>query len=412
MSGYDGRGTQFPLVIPRGADIAFTLTVTDSGGAPVDVSAATIAGELYNAAGGVVDTLSAVVSGAGSNVVTLSLTDTETAALVGVTRWTLWVTRGGDKRPWLAGLVKVVPGSSPTTTTSGNTTLKVDTDVNVAVSVAVVGGSGGGGAVDSVNGQTGVVVLDADDIDDTATTHKFATSAQLDKVDAISTFGASLVDDVDAAAARTTLGLGTAATTDASAYQPADADLTALAGIAGVQGDIIVRGASGWERLPKSSTATDVLTAGASQPAWAAAAAGGAATWFVNLDPVAPTSHTNWSTLDHSSNHYRFLAAQSGGAVGDLLSWTRHLDAGTWTFRLLFTGSTNRPIVDVKIDGSVVGTIDLYTPTTNTRTVADVAGITVTSSGTKTIVLEVTGKNVSSSNFFGLVADANMIRTA
>ena len=37
----------------------------------------------------------------------------------------------------------------------------------------------GGAAVDSVNTQTGDVVLDADDIDDTSTTHKFATSVQL-----------------------------------------------------------------------------------------------------------------------------------------------------------------------------------------------------------------------------------------
>lgn len=34
-------------------------------------------------------------------------------------------------------------------------------------------------AVDSVNGSTGAVVLDADDIDDTSTTHKFATAVQL-----------------------------------------------------------------------------------------------------------------------------------------------------------------------------------------------------------------------------------------
>jgi len=38
-------------------------------------------------------------------------------------------------------------------------------------------GSSGGGSVDSVNGQTGVVVLDADDISDTSTTNKFVTSA-------------------------------------------------------------------------------------------------------------------------------------------------------------------------------------------------------------------------------------------
>lgn len=39
--------------------------------------------------------------------------------------------------------------------------------------------AGGSGAVDSVNGQTGVVVLDADDIDDTSTTHKYVTSSDL-----------------------------------------------------------------------------------------------------------------------------------------------------------------------------------------------------------------------------------------
>jgi len=42
--------------------------------------------------------------------------------------------------------------------------------------------TGGGGAVDSVNGQTGTVVLDADDIDDTSTTNKFATAAQLAQI--------------------------------------------------------------------------------------------------------------------------------------------------------------------------------------------------------------------------------------
>ena len=40
---------------------------------------------------------------------------------------------------------------------------------------------GGGGAVDSVNTQVGVVVLDADDISDATTTNKFATQAELDK---------------------------------------------------------------------------------------------------------------------------------------------------------------------------------------------------------------------------------------
>lgn len=47
------------------------------------------------------------------------------------------------------------------------------------LAVLETGESGGGGAVDSVNGETGTVVLDADDIDDATTAHKFATAAQL-----------------------------------------------------------------------------------------------------------------------------------------------------------------------------------------------------------------------------------------
>lgn len=44
-------------------------------------------------------------------------------------------------------------------------------------------------------------------------------------------FGLSLLDDADATAARTTLGLGTAATSDTTAFQPADSELTAIAGL-------------------------------------------------------------------------------------------------------------------------------------------------------------------------------------
>jgi hypothetical protein len=43
----------------------------------------------------------------------------------------------------------------------------------------------GGGAVDSVNTQTGAVVLDADDIDDSSTSHKFVSQTEMDKLDHI-----------------------------------------------------------------------------------------------------------------------------------------------------------------------------------------------------------------------------------
>ena len=59
----------------------------------------------------------------------------------------------------------------------------------------------------------------------------YYTSASAGAMTALTSFGRSLIDDVDAAAARTTLGLGTAATSAATAFQAADATLTALAGV-------------------------------------------------------------------------------------------------------------------------------------------------------------------------------------
>jgi hypothetical protein len=66
---------------------------------------------------------------------------------------------------------------------------------------------GGGGAVDSVNGQTGVVVLDADDIDDSTTTNKFTTQAEIDKLAGIEA-GADVTD-----AANVTTALGSISVT-------------------------------------------------------------------------------------------------------------------------------------------------------------------------------------------------------
>lgn len=90
--------------------------------------------------------------------------------------------------------------------------------------------------------------------------------ADLTSIAALSTtaFGRGLLDDADASAGRTSLGV--AIGTDVQAY---DADLAAFAGISAVQGDIIYHNGTQWTRLAKG-TAGQVLemNAGATAPEW------------------------------------------------------------------------------------------------------------------------------------------------
>lgn len=69
----------------------------------------------------------------------------------------------------------------------------------------------------SVNGQTGVVVLNADDIDDSATSNKFASAAQLAKIDFI-----TVTQAVDLDALETDVAANTAARHDALTLNSGD----------------------------------------------------------------------------------------------------------------------------------------------------------------------------------------------
>lgn len=76
------------------------------------------------------------------------------------------------------------------------------------------------GNLDALAGQTG----EADKV-------SYWTAAATLALATLTAFGRSLIAAADAAGVRTLLGLGTAATTDASAYQASDAELSAIAGL-------------------------------------------------------------------------------------------------------------------------------------------------------------------------------------
>jgi hypothetical protein len=93
------------------------------------------------------------------------------------------MSQGGTNTNVVKALIAEALANSPTggiQTIVAGTGITVDNTDPANPIVSATGG--GGGAVDSVNGQTGVVVLDADDIDDTSTTHKFTTAADISKL--------------------------------------------------------------------------------------------------------------------------------------------------------------------------------------------------------------------------------------
>jgi hypothetical protein len=117
----------------------------------------------------------------------------------------------GKQKVWLNGDHIWHKGTFDAFNDNGTNITIDDNGEDILITINEAGGSSGGGAVDSVNGQTGVVVLDADDIDDTSTTHKFVTSTDITKLSNLSgtnTGDAPLTNGSGTTASGTSVNLG------------------------------------------------------------------------------------------------------------------------------------------------------------------------------------------------------------
>lgn len=135
----------------------------------------------------------------------------------------------------------------------------------------------------------------------------YYTSSSAASMTAITAFGRSLIDDVDAAAARSTLGLGTAATQNSTAFQAADATLTALAGVTTSANKLA------YFTGVDTAAATDITTAG--REILSTATSGSSGQVLTSSGGGAPT----WTTVSGGGG--------GGGAV-DVQAYTAD---GTWT---------------------------------------------------------------------------------
>lgn len=220
--------------------------------------------------------------------------------------------------------------------------------------VVTISGAGSG-AVDSVNGETGVVVLTTDDISDTAQTNKWATAAEKTKLGHISVTQAVDLDTMES---------------DIASKQAGDADLTAIAALTPSNDDFIQRKAGAWTNRTVAQVKTDlgVVGSGLQLPTYVVAASGGDYTDIQSaLDAAAANypsgctiyladdSYTVTSTLQFKSSGVEIIGNGSGTIIncnGATVTTLFSSNADTYqrnALRNLYLNQTNATVQGVAI---------------------------------------------------------------
>jgi hypothetical protein len=122
-----------------------------------------------------------------------------------------------------------------------------------------------------------------------------------------------------------------------------------------------------------------------------------------NLSPVGTGATVSISNdANASGGVVEFLNSTAAGQT--MTFTTPGIPAGTYQVQLRYKTNTSRGQHTVVIDGTLVGgTIDQYAKT-STYVTATLGNVTLSTSGTHTIVMNVTGKNASATQFY-LTAD-------
>jgi hypothetical protein len=113
------------------------------------------------------------------------------------------------------------------------------------------------------------------------------------------------------------------------------------------------------------------------------------------------------------TDHYGCGYIHNGGSStdGDEITAKILLMKGTYRLKCFCRTVATAGILDVEIDGSQIAQFDLYSAVDTQNVEMEQTGITVASSGIKTLGLKINGKNGSSSNYRAWVAIMSFERT-
>jgi hypothetical protein len=134
--------------------------------------------------------------------------------------------------------------------------------------------------------------------------------------------------------------------------------------------------------------------------------------WTIQLLPYLYKSTTGFALGGNDDAQVFGIIGQSSGTQNDEVAWDIVLAAGTWTFKLYHTQSTNRGIYTVSLDGSSVGTIDGYNASPINNVTSSITSISVGTTQKYELKLKMATKNGSSSGYYGSFNMCQWNRTA
>lgn len=131
---------------------------------------------------------------------------------------------------------------------------------------------------------------------------------------------------------------------------------------------------------------------------------------FPSLGYFSTTNGTVTVTQDSAALFGGYRRATT--LVNDEMVWKVQLGAGTWTVTVVSTHAANAPILTATLDGTSIGTIDLYGAGTTKNSQDSLTGVSVATSGVYSFKLAALSKNASSSAYIAQVYAITFIRTA
>lgn len=126
-------------------------------------------------------------------------------------------------------------------------------------------------------------------------------------------------------------------------------------------------------------------------------------------DSVGAGEFSTVITTSAALNHH---LSNNTPQVNDNISYKSYLAKGTYTLKLLTATVNYGAIIGVNIDDDEKGTIDTYSAGLVYNVKKEITDIVISSSGLKTIKLNVNGKHASSTDYQMYIHAIELVRTA